>query len=65
MNLIASIYIKDNKTVNIKSGDFRTLKVYPESPIDLLNQFESVGIKEVYVVDWGQQRCMKKIILIY
>ena len=49
MNLIASIYIKDNKTVNIKSGDFRTLKVYPESPIDLLNQFESVGIKEVYV----------------
>ena len=60
MNLIASIYIKDNKTVNIKSGDFRTLKVYPESPIDLLNQFESVGIKEVYVVDLGSAKMHEK-----
>ena len=60
MNLIASIYIKDNKTVNIKSGDFRTLKIYPESPIDLFNQFESVGIKEVYVVDLGSAKMHEK-----
>ena len=64
MNLIASIYIKDNKTVNIKSGDFRTLKVYPESPIDLLNQFESVGIKEVYVVDLGSAKMHRKKIIL-
>lgn len=60
MNLVSSIYIKDNKTVNIKSGDFRTLKVYPESPIDLLTQFEKVGIKEVYVVDLGSAKMHEK-----
>ena len=53
MNLIASIYIKDNRTVNVKSGDFRTLKVYPKSPIDLIKEFEDSGIKEIYVVDLG------------
>ncbi len=60
MNLVASIYIKDNKTVNIKSGDFRTLKVYPESPIDLLSKFESAGIKNVYVVDLGSAKMHEK-----
>ena len=44
----------------IKSGDFRTLKVYPESPIDLLTQFEKVGIKEVYVVDLGSAKMHEK-----
>ena len=65
MNLVASLYIKDNQTVNIRSGDFRTLKIYPESPIDIINRFEEVGVKEIYVVDLGSAKCMKKIILIY
>ena len=60
MNLIASIYIKDNKTVNIKSGDFRTLKVYPKSPIDLIKEFEDSGIKEIYVVDLGSAKMHEK-----
>ena len=34
MNIIASIYIKNNNTVRVKSGDFRTLKIYDDSPID-------------------------------
>ena len=38
MNIIASIYIKNNKTVRVKSGDFRTLKIYDDSPIDLLKK---------------------------
>ena len=50
MNLIASIYVKDNQTVKVKSGDFRTLKFYKDSPIDLLNRFEEMGIKEIYFV---------------
>ena len=49
MNIIASIYIKNNKTVRVKSGDLRTLKVYDDSPIDLLKKFEDVGVKEVYL----------------
>ena len=51
MNLVASIYVKDNQTVKVKSGDFRTLKFYKDSPIDLLNRFEEMGIKEIYFVD--------------
>ena len=60
MNLISSIYIKDNQTVNIKSGDLRTLKVYAESPIDLINRFEESGIKEIYVVDLGSAKMDEK-----
>ena len=51
MKLVASIYIKKNKTVGIKSGDFRTLKVYDHSPIDTLKRFEDIGVKEIFMVD--------------
>ena len=60
MNLVASLYIKDNQTVNIRSGDFRTLKIYPESPIDIINRFEDLGIKEIYVVDLGSAKMYEK-----
>ena len=60
MNLIASIYIKNNKTVNIRSGDFRTLKVYPKSPIDLIKEYEDIGIKDIYVVDLGSAKMHEK-----
>ena len=60
MNLIASIYIKDNRTVNVKSGDFRTLKIKKKSPIDLIKEFEDSGIKEIYVVDLGYAKKKKK-----
>ena len=60
MNLIASIYIKDNKVVKVKSGDFRTLKFYHESPIDLVKRFEEIGISEVYFVDLGSAKMHEK-----
>ena len=60
MNLVASIYVKDNQTVKVKSGDFRTLKFYKESPIDLLNRFEEMGIKEIYFVDLGSAKMREK-----
>jgi len=60
MNLVASIYIKNNKTVNIRSGDFRTLKVYPKSPIDLIKEYEDIGIKDIYVVDLGSAKMHEK-----
>jgi len=60
MNIIASIYIKNNKTVRVKSGDFRTLKIYDDSPVDLLKKFEDVGIKEVYLVDLGSAKFLEK-----
>ena len=60
MNLIASIYIKNNQAVNIRSGDFRTLKIHPESPIDLITRFEDAGIKEIYVVDLGSAKMYEK-----
>lgn len=60
MNLIASIYIKNNQAVNVRSGDFRTLKIHPESPIDLINRFEDAGIKEIYVVDLGSAKMYEK-----
>lgn len=60
MNLVASIYIKNNQTVNVRSGDFRTLKIHPESPIDIINRFEDIGIKEIYVVDLGSAKMYEK-----
>ena len=60
MNIIASIYIRNNKTVRVKSGDLRTLKVYDDSPIDLLKKFEDVGVKEVYLVDLGSAKFLEK-----
>ena len=60
MNLIASIYIKDNKVVKVKSGDFRTLKFYHESPIDLVKRFEDIGISDVYFVDLGSAKMHEK-----
>ena len=60
MNLIASIYIKDNKVVKVKSGDFRTLKFYHESPIDLVKRFEEIGISDVYFVDLGSAKMHEK-----
>ena len=60
MKLVASIYIKKNKTVGIKSGDFRTLKVYDNSPIDTLKRFEDVGVKEIYMVDLDAAKTTKK-----
>ena len=60
MNLIASIYIKDNKVVKVKSGDFRTLKFYYESPIDLIKRFEDLGVKDIYFVDLGSAKMHEK-----
>lgn len=60
MNLIASIYIKDNKVVKVKSGDLRTLKFYHESPIDLVKRFEEIGISDVYFVDLGSAKMHEK-----
>ena len=60
MKLVASIYIKKNKTVGIKSGDFRTLKVYDNSPIDTLKRFEDIGIKEIFMVDLDSAKTTKK-----
>ncbi len=60
MNLIASVYIKDNKVVKVKSGDFRTLKFYHESPIDLILRFEDLGVKEIYFVDLGSAKMHEK-----
>ena len=60
MNLIASVYIKDNKVVKGKSGDFRTLKFYHESPIDLVKRFEDLGVKDIYFVDLGSAKMHEK-----
>ena len=60
MNLIASVYIKDNKVVKVKSGDFRTLKFYQESPIDLVKRFEDLGVKDIYFVDLGSAKMHEK-----
>ena len=60
MKLVASIYIKKNKTVGMKSGDFRTLKIYDNSPVDTLMRFEDIGVKEIYMVDLDSAKTTKK-----
>ena len=49
-----------NKEVKVKSGDFRTLKFYHESPIDLVKRFENLGVKDIYFVDLGSAKMHEK-----
>jgi phosphoribosylformimino-5-aminoimidazole carboxamide ribotide isomerase len=51
MRIIAAIDIIGGKCVRLTRGDFNTLKVYNEDPLEVALQFEDNGIQYLHLVD--------------
>lgn len=49
--IIPSIWLINGKCVRLERGDFATEKVISNNPLEIAQQFESVGIKRLHLVD--------------
>lgn len=49
--IIPSIWLIDGKCVRLKRGDFSTQEVISNNPLAIAQQFESIGIKRLHLVD--------------
>ncbi len=51
IQVIPAIDIIGGKSVRLTEGDFRSLKVYDESPIEMARRFEGAGMERLHIVD--------------
>lgn len=51
MQLIPAIDIINGKCVRLTQGDYNSVKVYNENPLEIAKQFEDAGLTRVHVVD--------------
>ena len=51
MEIIPAIDIIDGKCVRLTQGDYSQKTIYNENPLEVALQFESIGIKRLYLVD--------------
>lgn len=51
MRIIPAIDIINGKCVRLSKGDYQTMKIYNENPLEVAKQFEDVGIQYLHVVD--------------
>jgi phosphoribosylformimino-5-aminoimidazole carboxamide ribotide isomerase len=51
MRIIPAIDIIGGKCVRLTKGDYQTVKVYNENPLEVAKQFEDAGMQYVHVVD--------------
>ena len=51
IELIPAIDLIDGKCVRLTQGDYSTMKVYSENPLDVAKQFENCGMRRLHVVD--------------
>ena len=51
MQLIPAIDIINGKCVRLTQGDYDSVKVYNEHPLEIAKQFEDAGLTQVHVVD--------------
>lgn len=51
MQLIPAIDIINGKCVRLTQGDYDSVKVYNEHPLEIAKQFEDAGLTRVHVVD--------------
>lgn len=49
--IIPSIWLINGKCVRLERGDFATEEVISNNPLEIAQQFESVGIKRLHLVD--------------
>jgi phosphoribosylformimino-5-aminoimidazole carboxamide ribotide isomerase len=51
MQLIPAIDIINGKCVRLTQGDYSSVKVYNENPLEIAKQFEDAGLTRVHLVD--------------
>lgn len=51
MRIIPAIDIIEGKCVRLSKGDYNTIKVYNENPLEVAKQFEANGIEFLHLVD--------------
>ena len=51
MRIIPAIDIINGKCVRLSKGDYQTMKIYNENPLEVAKQFEDVGIQYLHLVD--------------
>lgn len=51
MKIIPAIDIIDGKCVRLSEGDYDTMKVYNENPVEIAKEFEAAGIQFLHLVD--------------
>jgi len=51
MKIFPAIDISDGKVVRLTKGDYNSVKVYAESPLDAIKEFKEKGAKYLHVVD--------------
>lgn len=51
MEIIPAIDIIDGKCVRLTRGDYSTVKVYDEDPVEVARRFEGAGLKRLHLVD--------------
>lgn len=51
MKLIPAIDIINGKAVRLTKGDYKQKKEYADNPLEVAQQFESVGISQLHLVD--------------
>jgi phosphoribosylformimino-5-aminoimidazole carboxamide ribotide isomerase len=51
MQLIPAIDIINGKCVRLTQGDYDTVKVYSEKPLEIAKQFEDAGLTRIHLVD--------------
>jgi phosphoribosylformimino-5-aminoimidazole carboxamide ribotide isomerase len=61
MRIIPAIDIIDGKCVRLTKGDYKTKKIYNESPLEVAKEFEAAGIEYLHVVDLDGAKASKII----
>jgi phosphoribosylformimino-5-aminoimidazole carboxamide ribotide isomerase len=51
MKIIAAIDIMDGKCVRLTQGNFGTVKIYDEDPVDMARRFQDADLENIHVVD--------------
>jgi phosphoribosylformimino-5-aminoimidazole carboxamide ribotide isomerase len=51
MRIIAALDILGGKCVRLTRGDFSTMKIYNENPVEVAKEIENNGIKYLHIVD--------------
>lgn len=51
IEIIPAIDLIDGKCVRLSQGDFAQKKIYSENPLEVAEDFESVGLKRLHIVD--------------
>jgi phosphoribosylformimino-5-aminoimidazole carboxamide ribotide isomerase len=51
MKIIAAIDIMEGKCVRLTQGNFGTVKIYDEDPVDMAKKFEDADLENIHVVD--------------